>query len=248
MGELLIFGGTTEGRKLAEFCEENKVRAIVSVTTDYGAELLNEGKYVKILNGKLNENEISALISESNFSAVIDATHPYAVLATENIRSACKKTNVKYYRLIRESNPLFGTVVNSLNDLVNYLNSNNKTVLSTLGSKEMPVLSGVDRCFERVWLRVLPADGIREMCEEYGFDGKKLILGKGPFTVEENIMHLRKSGAQILVTKESGAVGGYPEKVQAASQLGIELVTIKRPEESGNTIEEIESFILRELQ
>lgn len=40
MSEVLIFGGTTEGRLLAEFCAAKGIRAAVSVTTDYGAELL----------------------------------------------------------------------------------------------------------------------------------------------------------------------------------------------------------------
>ena len=40
MSEVLIFGGTTEGRLLAEFCAAKGIRAAVSVTTGYGAELL----------------------------------------------------------------------------------------------------------------------------------------------------------------------------------------------------------------
>ncbi len=245
MFNLLIFGGTTEGRMLAEFCTQNGIKATVSVTTDYGAELLPESPFLKVFNGKLDKDEISRLISENGFGVVIDATHPYAVIATENIRTACDKTGIKYYRLKRESNQLFGTVLSSLNELVEYLNRNNKIVLSTLGSKELPVLNGVNNCFERVWLRVLPADGIAELCESYGFDRDKIILGKGPFTTKQNIEHIRKSGAEILVTKESGVTGGYPEKVQAAQQLGIELVTIRRPEETGNTINEIKEIILR---
>lgn len=245
MCKLLIFGGTTEGRNLAEFCSENRIHACVSVTTDYGAELLPENEYIRVLNGRLDYTEIIKLITENNFSIVIDATHPYAVIATENIRLACAETGVKYYRLKRESNQLFGIVLNSLDELTAYLNKSDKMILSTLGSKELPVLNGVNNCFERVWLRVLPADGIAEQCESYGFDRDKIILGKGPFTTKQNIEHIRKSGAEILVTKESGITGGYPEKVQAAQQLGIELVTIKRPEETGNTINEIKEIILR---
>ena len=229
MCKLLIFGGTTEGRELAEFCSENRIHTCISVTTDYGAELLPQSPFLNVLNGRLDYFEIIRLITENNFSTVIDATHPYAVLATENIRSACDKTGIKYYRLKRESNQLFGTVLSNLDELIEYLNGNNKTVLSTLGSKELPVLSSVNNCFERVWLRVLPADGIAELCESYGFDREKIILGKGPFTTEQNIEHMRKSGAEILVTKESGATGGYPEKAESAQQLGIELVTINAP-------------------
>lgn len=246
MCKLLIFGGTTEGRLLAEFCSENNIYAVISVTTDYGAELLSENEYVRILNGRLDRDEIARLILENSYSIVIDATHPYAVLATENIRFACSETGVKYYRLKRESNQLFGTVLNTLDELVNYLNKNNKVIISTLGSKELPVLSKVNNCCERVWIRVLPADGIEELCISYGFDREKIILGKGPFSVEQNIKHIKKSRAEILLTKESGAAGGYPEKVRAVDITGIELVTMKRPEETGYTINEIKEIILKE--
>ncbi len=245
MCKLLIFGGTTEGRALAEFCAENSIKTTVSVTTDYGAELLPESPLLRVLNGKLDKVEILKLISEESFSLVIDATHPYAVLATENIRLACEKTGIKYYRLKRESNQLYGKILSNLDELVDYLNKSEKAVLSTLGSKELPVLSKVNNCRERVWVRVLPADGIVEYCVGYGFDESRIILGKGPFTVEQNIEHIKKSGAEILVTKESGAAGGYPEKIVAAERLGIELVTIKRPDETGYKIEEIKEIILR---
>ena len=86
MCRILIFGGTTEGRELAEYCAENKIFACVSVTTDYGAELLPKSIYVKPLVGKLEKAEMVKLITENNYSIIIDATHPYAKLATENIR------------------------------------------------------------------------------------------------------------------------------------------------------------------
>lgn len=92
----------------------------------------------------------------------------------------------------------------------------------------------------------MPVEGIRELCEGYGLDGEKIILGKGPFTIEQNVEHIRKSGAEILVTKESGTTGGYPEKAEAAKLLGVELVTIKRPEEAGYKIDEIKEIILKE--
>lgn len=246
MCKLLIFGGTTEGRVLAEFCTQNGISATVSVTTDYGAELLTESPFLKVCNGKLDKNDISKMIYKKSFSIVIDATHPYAVHATDNIRLACAETGAKYYRLKRESNQLFGTVLNSLDELTAYLNKSNKMIFSTLGSKELPVLSNVINCCERMWVRVLPADGIVEYCKNYGINESRIILGKGPFTVAQNIEHIRKSNAEILVTKESGSAGGYPEKVQAAEQSGIELVTIKRPEETGNTIDEIKEIIIKE--
>ena len=137
-----------------------------------------------------------------------------------------------------------GRIFEDMSGLIDYLNADYKRILSTLGSKELPLLSSVNSCFERVWLRVLPAEGIIDYCKSYGFDENKIIIGKGPFSTDENIAHIKKSGAEILVTKESGRAGGYPEKVMAAKQLRVELATVKRPEETGFNIEKIKEVLM----
>ena len=98
----------------------------------------------------------------------------------------------------------------------------------------------------RIWIRVLPAVGIEDHCASYGFDRSHIILGKGPFTVQENIAHIRQSGAEIIVTKECGAAGGYPEKCEAARVCGIETLTLTRPEEEGYSFDELIK-VLKEL-
>ena len=243
MFKLLIFAGTTEGREIAEFCAINKIKADVSAATEMGASLLP--KNCGILSGRLNAGEITALLEKTSYSAVIDATHPYAKDVTKNIKTACKTADVPYYRLLRSSLPAEGTVVNSLEELVSLLNRTDKTVLSTLGSKAAEMLSNVNDHKKRLWLRMLPNDDIKEYCKSLGFDENKLILAKGPFGVEENIEHIGKSGAEILVTKESGSVGGYPEKVRAAEVCNIELVTLSRPQETGLCPEEIKQLIIK---
>ena len=42
MCKILIFGGTTEGRQLAEFCAEHRISAYVSSATDYGTGLIKK--------------------------------------------------------------------------------------------------------------------------------------------------------------------------------------------------------------
>ncbi|MGN0587199.1 MAG: precorrin-6A reductase [Oscillospiraceae bacterium] len=245
MYKLLIFGGTTEGRLLAEFCAEHGISADISVTTDYGETLLPQSSCINVLNGRLDKEDIKALITKEKYIAVIDATHPYAVNATENIRSACDDLGTGYYRLIREkSGDISGRTFSNLMELVKYLDDTDKRVLSTLGSKELPALTAVKDYKSRIWARVLPADRIIEYCCSLGFDEDKVITGKGPFSVEENIRHIKMSGAEILVTKESGAAGGFPEKAAAADKCGIELVTLLRPTEKGYTLKQIQKIIL----
>lgn len=240
MSEILIFGGTTEGRQLAEYCENNHIHADISVATLYGAEVLPCGEYVNVLIGRLDCDSMIQLICTEKYSIVIDATHPYATEVTENIRKATTDTNTSYYRLIRQSNSAdYGIKVHSMNELTDELNRQKGTILSTLGSKELDELTAVENYSDRIWIRALPSMNVAEMCADKGFDTSKLILEKGPFSVQQNIQHITLSGADILVTKESGNSGGFDEKVIASAQTGITLIILARPVETGFSFDEI---------
>ncbi len=247
MGELLIFGGTTEGRLLAEFCAKNDIRCTVSVATEYGAALLPRGSKVNI--GRLDCGEMSELIRRGAYTFVVDATHPYAAEATRNIEQACTACGVPRVRLLREQGELYGHSVGSLDEMISFLNGFEGVILSTLGSKALPSLAKVRAHGERVWVRLLPSEGIFERCAELGFDEKKIIAERGPFSVGQNTAHIRRSGAGLLVTKDSGAAGGYPEKTEAAKLCGTEVLTLARPSEQGLGLGEVEKMILsrREL-
>lgn len=245
MFRLLIFGGTTEGRELAEYCAEKGIITDVSVATEYGAELLPAD--VNVLCGRLDAEQMKALIN-TGYSAVVDATHPYAVEATANIRRASAETGVPYLRLLRNSSAVCGKTVHDMGGIISLLNGTSATVLSTLGSKSLAALTEVKNYRERLWVRVLPSEDILEQCLELGYDPAKIIQEKGPFTIEQNVEHLRKSGAKIMLTKESGATGGYPEKAAAARICGAQLITLARPAESGYSFSEIIRIIEKELE
>ena len=244
MCKILIFGGTTEGRELAEFCEAKGIPALSSVATEFGADRLPESAHVTI--GRLDIDGMTELIGRG-FSLVIDATHPYAVEASANIKAACGRVGVRYHRVIREEKiPEYGETVSNTDELVKRLNTLSGVILSTLGSKEAAALTRVSDYFERVWLRILSNFENIETCVSLGFDRAKIIADKGPFTLEQNIEHIKKSGAAVLVTKNSGAAGGYPEKISAARECGIILITIGRPRESGISLAEMRSLIDKE--
>ena len=88
---LLIFGGTTEGRVLAETLVNQGHRVTVSVATSLGAEELG-GIPCTIWEGRLEEAAMEDRVRA--FELVIDATHPYAEEVSRYIRKACTKTGV----------------------------------------------------------------------------------------------------------------------------------------------------------
>lgn len=238
MCKILIFGGTTEGRMLAEYCVEKQIDADISVATAYGAELLPE-KTGKLI-GRLDLNEMIKLIQENRYSKVIDATHPYAEEVTRNIKNACEMLGTAYFRLIRDAEKSeYDYRVTTIEEAVSVINKSEKTVLSTLGSKELTALQKIKDYHKRVWVRVLPSEEIKEYCKRLGYDGDKLILEKGPFSEQQNIDHIKKANAEIMLTKESGNIGGFSAKVTAAEKCGIGIITISRPVENGYSFGEI---------
>ena len=112
-------------------------------------------------------------------------------------------------------------------------------VFLTTGSKELAVFVETISDFSRLYARVLSTVETFEICKELGFEGKQLICVQGPFSEELNRAMYAHVDAKILVTKESGDIGGFSDKVQAALALGMQCIVIQRPKEQGLTFEQV---------
>ena len=55
MCDVLIFGGTTEGRKIAEYISRHHISGYVCVATEYGESLLPQNEYVRVSHERLKE-------------------------------------------------------------------------------------------------------------------------------------------------------------------------------------------------
>lgn len=243
---VLVFGGTSEGRKLAEIFNANNRKCTICVATDYGEKLLPKSENVNVICGRMDCNEICMLLGEDNkYSYVIDATHPYASVISENARNACIKTNTAYLRLLRsktDSN-IYNDGIKIFPDALQaakYLDKTTGRILLTTGSKELPVFCGEIRDKSRITARVLPSAKAIEACNNAGLEGRQIIAMHGPFSREVNIAIIKQTGAAFIVTKESGNAGGFQEKIDAARETGTEVILIKRPvEEEGYSLDEI---------
>lgn len=308
---IFLFGGTTEGRKIAnhiaEINEEKKIAGLrfpkgtgekafgnsaepddflpeakkphirksdfrrhpiscdyletdVFVATDYGASLLPKEKHVHVHIGRLDRDQMAELFGRAVLDAeaqgkgagdilVIDSTHPYANVVTENIASACEAVGVGCIRVHRPYGRLssiemmergssdfvyFDTVKDAAEWLktvyssdVNVKSRNN--ILITTGSKEIQEYTVIPDFSEYCYVRALPTAEVLEKCSKLGFRRDRLILMQGPFGVDMNLAQLRYADAGFLVTKDSGEIGGFPEKCDAAIELGVRVLVIGRP-------------------
>ncbi|MCM1226357.1 MAG: precorrin-6A reductase [Clostridium sp.] len=246
MYKILIFGGTSEGRLLAQFCAENHIHAYVSVTTEYGARLIGKSEFIRILTGKMDFTAISEFVRSHEIETVIDATHPYAEEATKNIKKACDLLSAKYYRIIRKPEKAVENAkyFDTIHDMVSYLNTTEGNILITTGSKNLKEFCGIKNYPNRCIARILPLPEIIEQCDEIGFAKNNIIAEKGPFTVKQNERHIRKFNIRFLVTKDSGSAGCFIEKVEAAQKNNAEILILKRPQEKGIYLDTMENIMI----
>lgn len=239
--KILIFAGTTEGRQLAEYLGSQGISAHVCVATEYGEQLVKKSDTVTITAGRLDCEGMQDLIKEG-FSLVIDATHPYAVIVSSNIKEACSKTGVEYMRLLRHEGSRQGDLVEvpSVEDAVKYLQNTEGNILVATGSKEIAKFTALGNYKERVFARVLSTASVAKACSDLGFEGKNLICMQGPFCEELNYGMLKQISAKYMVTKDSGKVGGFEDKIRAAKRAGVQVVLVGRPQgDEGRSYDEV---------
>lgn len=256
-GRIGIFGGTLEGRLLAEFCQQRKIPAVISVATEYGSRLLREEDGLQISTGRMEEEKIREWMADNQVTLVADATHPFAARATKEIQKACQKAGIPYCRLIREKGEIWEekteeqiNFVESVQEAAKRLSRelshySGKNALIATGSKELSCFSIVPDAKNRLYVRVLPSPEAILACQDAGFFGKHIIAMQGPFSYELNCALIRAVHASFLVTKESGRTGGFEEKITAARDCGCSVIVVGRPpEEEGKCLEEIKQWIL----
>lgn len=253
MCEMIIFGGTTEGRRLAEFCAEHQIMAYISVVSEYGAGLLPESDCLHILEKRMDALEMEAFFKKNNIKLVIDATHPHAKTVTENINNVCNKMQLDCFRVIRalEEPVSDARYFDRVEDAAAYLKAQEEKkayqhIFITTGSKELSAFCALTDFERRCIVRVLDSAEAVDNCRKLGFLNSHILSLRGSFTKEQNQSQFLKYRADVLVTKDSGAWGGFREKIEAAKACGMEILVVRRPKEEGVTLEEMCELLQKE--
>lgn len=233
---ILIFGGTTEGRLLAQRLSGTGNRVTVSVATPLGAEELKGISGVTVLVGRRDREEMAALLA--GFDRCVDATHPYAVEASGNIRAACEAAGVPLRRLLREESGAVSALwADSAAQAARLLLGTKGNILLTTGAKELANFGALPA--ERLFPRILPVVESILACQKLGIPTRNIIAMHGPFSRELNEAVIRQYNIRYLVTKDGGTAGGFLEKAAAAQAAGAELVVIRRPREQGEDLDAV---------
>ncbi|WP_259267255.1 cobalt-precorrin-6A reductase [Buttiauxella sp. BIGb0471] len=232
-GAVLVFGGTSDARFICQILDEHRILYTLSVATAVGEALAGKiGGQIRI--GRIDSAEIADFLVSHAVRWVIDASHPYAELLSRNITQACEIAGVTLSRYQRRSelhdleHPLLHKVAN-LQAACTVAQKFGPRVLLTTGSKELAAYQqGLPG--KTLLARVLPTSEVMAECEALGLGVDNIIALRGPFSAEFNAATYDFCSPDVVITKESGAEGGYLDKVNPALVRGIPCVVVTRPQ------------------
>ena len=225
---ILLAGGTKDSRIIAEKLLRDNHKIIVTTATEYGGQLISHLD-LEVRVAKLDVEGLKDLAKEMNVSRIVDATHPYAIEISNNLLKLSTILGVPYYRYERsmleykKENSFY-----SLDELIKFLEEARGNILLTLGSNNIHRFKELKNK-KSIYVRILPTEYAIKKCEDAGFRPSQILGLQGPFNTTFNEAIYSNYDIKYVVTKESGATGGELEKVEAAANLGVRVVVLKRP-------------------
>ena len=234
---VLIMAGTHDAARIIKKLKECGIfNILATTTTSYGAEIAKSYGADETLSGPLDENNLNDLIKEKEIDVLIDATHPFAVIATKNAIKASEIAGIGYIRFER---PKEVEIENINIHKVSSFNEASSKILEIAGSEcnilhlaGVSTLPGIVKNIDvnRIFVRVLPSIDSIQKCLDLGLKQENIIAMQGTFSKDLNKYIMKDYNISIILTKESGETGGTSSKINAAHELGIPIVIVLRPE------------------
>jgi precorrin-6A/cobalt-precorrin-6A reductase len=220
---LLILGGTTEARALAEKVSEAGVPSIYSYA-GRTAEPVTLPIPTRI-GGFGGEDGLATYLRQTGITHVIDATHPFAEIISRNAVNACARAGVPLIGFTRPAwEPEDGdTWINApdLHVAVAALDTEPQRIFLAIGRKEIGLFATKPQHF--YLLRLVDAPKTPPP-----FPNHEVVVAKGPFDAGEDLALLREHRIGLIVAKNSGGDGARA-KIVAARKLGVPILMIDRP-------------------
>lgn len=227
---LWLIGGTTESAAIATAlsCHRN-ISCLVSVTTVSARGLYPPSPNLQVWVGRLDSQTLEEFLHQQKITAVLDASHPYAVEISQRAISATQKLQIPYLRYERPAIDDACVInVDSFDTLLagDYLRSGR--VLLTVGYRALPLFQSWQEK-ATLFARILPSAIALETALNSGFTNNRLICLRPPISIELERSLWQQWQISLVVSKASGTAGGEDVKRLVAQQLNIGLILVARP-------------------
>lgn len=233
--KLIVMAGTGDStkfiNKLKNFSKDIFITA--TTVTDYGAKIAQSAGADKVIAKPLSEYELISLIDKEQTDILVDATHPFAAEATLNAIKACKEAGIIYLRLERPvtilpKSPLIHPVHSFMEAAYLAQKLTKGPILHLAGVSTLQHLTDIIDP-QRLIIRIVPSAYSLKKSLELGLPEENIIAMQGKFSAKFNQALMREFNAELVITKDSGEIGGTPSKIEAALDLGIPIIVVQRP-------------------
>ncbi len=236
---LLILGGTSEARKLAErLSDDTRFELTMSLA---GRTVLPAALPVHTrVGGFGGVRGLIEWLIEQRIEAVIDATHPFADQISAHVVAATKACNIPLGSLVRA--PWVQRVgdewvcVPSTQDAARALPITPCRVFLSVG--RLGLSAFCERAEHSYVARTIDPPGDIPLPPDLTF-----LFERGPFDLANELALLKRYEINVLVSKNSGGAATYP-KIEAARDLKIPVLMIARPlKPSGTILDNLEAAL-----
>lgn len=225
---ILIFGGTTEGRMAVDVCEQAGQPFYYSTRTDGQQVTLHHGWR---LVGTMTADDIRRFCREHDVRLIVDASHPFAEGLHESVAAAGLPV-VRIDRQRQQPAPDLVWCADFEEALVRLAADPPRRLLALTGVNTIARLKPFWQQHPAVF-RILDREESRQQAADSGLTAGQLVFydDHAPLpTAEQERMLMEQTGCDAVITKESGASGGFAAKVEAARQLGLRIFVVAAPD------------------
>ena len=213
---ILVFGGTTEGRKATEVLEESGSTYYYSTKTGEQDVVLHNG--IRI-DGALDAAAMLSFCAEHQIKLIVDAAHPFATQLHHTIADIASQTAIPVVRYER----IYPALEPDITLIENYsqIPTDTHSLFATTGVQSINKLKPLEAKGVKVFYRILPRESSIALAHQQGATDDQLCYYTDGDTID--------TYAEAILLKESGESGGYSTKVAAARKKGMRIIVLKRP-------------------
>jgi len=225
---ILVFGGTTEGKKVATLLASLAMPFVYSTKTKIA---FPETAIARYRHGALDEKQLQNYLTTHHIHTIINAAHPFAVLLHSTIAQVGERMQIPVIRFGRE------LLAKKNHPLVDYVNSYEEALALLKENQRLLALTGVQSIQKlkswwqqhTTYFRILDRPVSLAMARAQNFPDQHLILGLPSANLEKEMALIKAHTITIILTKETGNSGFLSTKIEAALRTNTKIIIIKQP-------------------
>lgn len=233
-GKIWLIGGTQESAELARSLVQVQLACVVSITTESARSLYPIGPELQLWVGRLDTQTLPAFLQAHQVTAILDASHPFAVEISQLAIAVAAQQGIPYLRYERprlswpDETPSSTVYLDSFEHLFAAKLLCQQRVLLTVGYRPLALFQPWQNQAV-LFARILPSVTALEAALAAGFMPDRLIALRPPISAAVERALWQQWQLSMVVTKASGTAGGEDVKQQMAAELGIQLIVVDRP-------------------